>query len=41
MDVGETLYVATREERRRWLAERHRGEAVLPAEVLDVREEEG
>ena len=27
MDVGETLYVATREEWRRWLAERRRGEA--------------
>ena len=27
MDVGETLDVATRDEWRRWLAERHRGEA--------------
>ena len=27
MDVGETLYVVTREEWRRGLAERHRGEA--------------
>jgi len=29
MDVGETFYTASREEWRRWLAERHRGKAEI------------